>query len=75
LPSKIVFFFTPNTVGLRPVINKGATSGAGPRRGAVTEVANYFTNYNSKQTRIPPIVKRKNAKQFKYPVNNHVKNE
>jgi hypothetical protein len=26
-------FLTPNTVGLRTVINTGATSGAGPRRG------------------------------------------
>jgi hypothetical protein len=49
---------TPNTVGSRLVNNTEATSAA-----TSPEVKNYFTNNNSKQTKIPPIVKSKDSKQ------------
>jgi hypothetical protein len=50
-----LYFFTPKTVGSRPVINTGA---------------NYFNNIYSKPTKIPHIVKSNDDKQHKYPVNN-----
>ncbi len=44
--AKLDCMFYPNTVGSWQVNNTGATSGAGPRRGAVTEVANNVRNKN-----------------------------